>query len=234
MTSSEQSDPTSESNLLEAKSSKYERLRSWYLAHLRKSQLVGDIASGVTPAALIKRDREALERLIADTAPVSNVKPTGSADGGQTGRRQLKPIFVLMVVNLVVAIWLVTGIGNPVITEFPTRLALSTLFVLGSMLLYRSTKEVNQYQVKLLAVTQREADIADYAYEAFWSIDGNYKFVAVNPAFERLFGSQNNFFVDTSLFAVIPEKEQERLKLHFVESSRIQASPKVRNADVEG
>jgi hypothetical protein len=50
-------------------SERYERLRAWYLAHLRKSQLtsdIADIANGMTPATLIKRDREALELLIAE------------------------------------------------------------------------------------------------------------------------------------------------------------------------
>ncbi|MBX9689018.1 MAG: hypothetical protein K2X27_20080 [Candidatus Obscuribacterales bacterium] len=44
--------------------SDYERLRSWYLARLRKLSLESNIDRSLTPAALISADRENIEQLI--------------------------------------------------------------------------------------------------------------------------------------------------------------------------
>jgi uncharacterized membrane protein len=46
----------------------YERLRSWYLARLRKSAHDAERQRSLTPASLIAADRAAIERLIADKA----------------------------------------------------------------------------------------------------------------------------------------------------------------------
>ena len=44
--------------------SEYERLRSWYLARLRKLSLENVAAQGLTPASLIQADRENIEKII--------------------------------------------------------------------------------------------------------------------------------------------------------------------------
>ena len=196
----------------EDKARKYERLRAWYLAHLRKSNLVGDIASGVTPATLIKRDREALEMLIAESAPGPQSNPSASSFATRLDRPYFKPALLIIIANGLGALWVLFGSGSSLTTEWAPKFGLAILFVLSSILLVILAKSFYRTQVTLQAVTQREQVIADYAYEAFWSIDADYNFLAINPAFERVLGTQNFRYLNKSLFAAVPKDEHERLK----------------------
>jgi hypothetical protein len=42
------------------------KLRSWYLARLRKNALADETAYSATPATLVNRDRDAIQNLIQD------------------------------------------------------------------------------------------------------------------------------------------------------------------------
>lgn len=58
----------------------YERLRSWYLARLRKLSLENVAVQGLTPASLIQADRENIEKIILKSQAKSN---------GEKSRKQL-------------------------------------------------------------------------------------------------------------------------------------------------
>ena len=58
-----------------------------------KSNLVGDIASGVTPATLIKRDREVLEMLIAESEPVERSQSGAIIDSNSLAARFASTVF---------------------------------------------------------------------------------------------------------------------------------------------
>jgi PAS domain S-box-containing protein len=217
-TKSEQMIPSSQSEYeynrgsSEDRGTKYERLRAWYLAHLRKSNLVGDIASGVTPATLIKRDREALEMLIADSEPVQPSHSGSNSFATRLARPYFKSVLLIGIVNGLGAFWLLSGFGSSVSNEWTPRFGLALLLVLSGIFLAILAKRFYRSEVTLQAVTQREQAIADYAYEAFWSVDADYNFVAINPAFERLLGTRNFRHLQKSLFSVVPADEHERLK----------------------
>jgi PAS domain S-box-containing protein len=233
---SEQMIPSSQSEYEQNRDSsedsgtKYERLRAWYLAHLRKSNLVGDIASGVTPATLIKRDREVLEMLIAESEPVERSQSGAITDSNSLAARFARPYFktvvLINVANALGAFWLLSGFGNSITYDWTPRFGLAILLVLSGIFLAILAKQFYRSEVTLHAVTQREQAIADYAYEAFWSIDADYDFVAINPAFERLLGTQNFRHLQKSLFSVVPKDEHERLKLRLSaakDSKQVQA-----------
>ena len=194
----------------------YERLRAWYLAHLRKSQLVSDIASGVTPATLIKRDREALEILIADSTPDRQLHVKSDslavADNDASYRKNLNPVTLIYFVNVAVSVWLLTGIGLPFTTDFTFRLAIAILLILSTVLLRMRTVKLVAAKASLSAVTQRELDIADYSQEAFFSLDASRNIVAVSPAFERLLSTPSYFCLGKSIYDLVPLRERERLK----------------------
>lgn len=59
--------------------SKYEQLRAWYLARLRKQSLEAGQAQMLTPTALIAADRENVEKLIIAKASSDSENPTVSA-----------------------------------------------------------------------------------------------------------------------------------------------------------
>lgn len=52
-------------------SSKYDRLRTWYLARLRKSAIDAQQQVDWTPSALIAADRETLEKLVAEKEAIT-------------------------------------------------------------------------------------------------------------------------------------------------------------------
>jgi PAS domain S-box-containing protein len=195
-------------------SDKYERLRAWYLAHLRKSQLTGEFADGMTPATLIRRDREALELLIAEQdaslSPLSK-----SASGAIQKPLKLKPSNFLMVMNAVVAGWIL--FERSVDIELSVRMPIAILLLLSSLLLNATNRKLNSSEVTLLAVTQREKDIADYAFESFWSMDEDFKCAACNQAFEQLSGSPGYLLSGRSFLQLVTVGEQERLKEYFAQ-----------------
>jgi PAS domain S-box-containing protein len=201
----------------------YERLRAWYLAHLRKSQLTGEFADGMTPATLIKRDREALELLIAEQdASVSSL--SNSASGAVQKPLKLKSVSLLMIVNAVVAVWILFERSSDI--ELSVRMAIAILLLLPCLLLNDTNRKLNSSEVTLHAVTQREKDIADYAFEAFWSMDENFKCVSCNQAFERLSGSPGYLFSGRSFLQLVTAGEQERLKEYFAQVRQSQVVQK--------
>jgi PAS domain S-box-containing protein len=187
----------------------YERLRAWYLAHLRKSQLADEVAGDMTPATLIKRDREALELLIADDSALT--PQTNLASERQP--LKLNPAILIVFVNIIVASWFLFA---PVIgLDFSVRLAIAILLVLSNLIINDSMRKANQSEVTLNAVSQREKDIADYAYEAFWSLDEDFEYVASNQAFERLTGNPSYLILGRSFLQAVPLYEQERFKQYL-------------------
>ena len=226
MTPSEAQDPKLEHDKSANKAKDYERLRAWYLAHLRKSQLVGDIAGDVTPATLIKRDREALEKLISETAPaVQAERASNKAVGPKPERPYQKTTLMLGVANAAAAIWLVCGLFPLLSTDFPQRLAVATLLVLSLIFVVLLSKALQQAQNKYQAVTLREQVIADYAYEAFWSIDDNFDFIAINLAGERLLGTRYQF-MNKSFYAAVPKGEHTRIAQFFAKAKQLKQTQK--------
>src|SRR5271154_6437598 len=97
----------------------YHQLRSWYLARLRKSSLTSDMNSSLTPASLIRRDRDALEKLItrsADELSASNqsthVKTRDFFKFARQYASVLASIVFIIFADLIGLIWLITSIPS--------------------------------------------------------------------------------------------------------------------------
>jgi hypothetical protein len=57
----------------------YARLRSWYLARLRRQGILGDMQVELTPMALVRADQQILEKLV-----MSEVSPQSQQTAGAT------------------------------------------------------------------------------------------------------------------------------------------------------
>ena len=190
---------------------RYEHLRSWYLAHLRKSQLVNEVSKGITPVTLIKRDQAALEKLISEAAVVPSLEVRTPPLRPKIDLPKPGPVIFSFVVSLLMAVSLLAR-NAKFIDEFSLQLITTVLLMVLCGVLYWFARELHKTRVKLASVTHHEYDIADFAYEAFWSIDNNYKLLAVNPTFERMLGVQKFCLLGDSLLDFIPASEVEYLK----------------------
>jgi PAS domain S-box-containing protein len=214
MISRDRLEPNGSSRPAENTAQSYERLRAWYLAHLRKSQLVSDITSGVTPATLMKRDREALEQLIAES-PSPKLAVASSAPAPKVDRPFINLLALMVSANAVALACLLFGTRYALNDDVIIKLGLGLLLLLTSILAVALAKAFYRTHLTLEAVTQREQVIADFALESFWSFDTAYNFVAVSPATERLLGVSTFRLLNKSLFSVVPKEEEDRLRQFF-------------------
>ena len=192
----------------------YERLRSWYLAHLRKSQLVNEVSKGITPVTLMKRDQAALERLISDAAASPPHKLVNPRRHPKMDAPAASPVIFIFIVNWITAVFLLASNGAR-IDKFSLQILTTILLIVPCAVIYWFARALQKTRVKLASVAQHERDIADFAHEAFWSIDHNYKLLAVNPTFERTLGMAQSSLLDSSLLDLIPATEVEYLRQRF-------------------
>jgi PAS domain S-box-containing protein len=158
-------------------------------------------------------ESEVVERSDSDSNTAS--KTDANSFAARFTRPYFKSVVLLSIANILGTFWLLSSMGSSVSSDWAPRFALAISLVLSAIFLALLAKQFHRSEVTLQAVTQREQAIADYAYEAFWSIDSDYNFIAINPAFERLLGTQNFRHLQKSLFNVVPRDEQERLKLRL-------------------
>lgn len=104
--------------------SRYERLRSWYLANLRRRAINEPAGIALTPAALIAADREMVEMLIAGRA---------RQDEGDKSRRLRFVVYGWLsgIAAIELILFLITGTGSGAVTQF-YRLTIGLLVSPGS------------------------------------------------------------------------------------------------------
>jgi PAS domain S-box-containing protein len=197
----------------------YHQLRSWYLARLRKSSLTSDANSSLTPASLIRRDRDALEKLIsrsADQLSASNqtthLKTRDFFKFAREHASVLASIVFIIFADLIGLAWLLTAIPSH---------ASHVSWIIGALLLLSCgvaiTLSFAFYQLfaTLSAVTEHEQAIADYALDAFWSFDENLNFTAVSPATKRLWGYDPIDLMGTNVRSLVVANNAELVDRQF-------------------
>lgn len=161
----------------------YQKLKSWYLASLRKSALSAQAGNDLTPATLVLTDRQSLENLIAETAePASRITAR---------KKEWAPwLFcgLVLVTNLLTLAWI--AFDEPLLPALipAAKMVLALLLLLSCISTYFFVRMLYLRSAMLSALKQREEAIADYALDPFLSIDGNYNLIAESPAMQRLMG----------------------------------------------
>jgi PAS domain S-box-containing protein len=176
-------------------STAYQHLRNWYLARLRRTALTDGTNSSITPATLIKRDRAALEQLIAQTAeqPIEK-SPSWQlvAPGFLLFARKYVSVVIsvafIIFANLVGLVWLLVVFHSSTTPGAVPIWLMTALFSISTIVAVMLTFAFFQISSTLSAVTEHEQSIADYALDALWSLDESLSFLAVSPATKRLWG----------------------------------------------
>lgn len=200
----------------------------------------------MTPASLIKRDRAALEKLIsrsADELSASNqttyVKTRDFFKFARQHLSVLASIVFIIFADLIGVVWLITAIP-----AYSSHVS----WIIGALLLLSCgvaiTLSFAFYQLfaTLSAVTEHEQAIADYALDAFWSLDENFHFTAVSPATKRLWGYEAIELMGTNVRSLVVANNVELVDRQFAAAKHskfpvkleIQISRKDRSlADIE-
>ncbi len=83
-----------------------ERLRSWYLARLRKAALQAQAGNDLTPATLVRKDRDALEKLIAEPVKSSAAASKQELVSNFKSAAPLIYFIALLLINMLLFIWI--------------------------------------------------------------------------------------------------------------------------------
>jgi PAS domain S-box-containing protein len=189
-----------------------ERLRSWYLARLRKAALQTQAGSDLTPATLVRRDRDALEKLIAEPARSAAPEPNLKAIAKLTEAAPLLFSITLVAINALLFVWILFDEPCSAALLPLARLFFLVLLVLSSATAVFLSRLLARRKATLGALAERERAIAESTMDAFWSLDADYRFIAVSPTTRRFLGYQAEDLTPINLFALLTPPEQERVQ----------------------
>src|ERR1700733_3958005 len=167
-----------------------ERLRSWYLARLRKTALQAEAGSDLTPATLVRTDRDALEKLIAEPALTHSQIPKTDAVARLKEAAPLLFSTALVAINALLFVWILFDEPCSAALLPIARLFFLALLVLSSGAAIFLSRLLAHRKATLGALAERERTIAESTMDGFWSLDADFRFVAVSPTTQRLLGYQ--------------------------------------------
>jgi PAS domain S-box-containing protein len=189
-----------------------ERLRSWYLARLRKAALQAQAGSDLTPATLVRTDRDALEKLIAEPARTSSSEPKLDAKAKFTDAAPLTFSIALVAINALLFVWILFDEPCSAALLPIARMFFLILLVLSSGAAIFLSRLLAHRKATLAALAERERAIAESTMDAFWSLGADFRFISVSPTTRRLLGYQVLDLAPMNLFALLTPPEQERVQ----------------------
>lgn len=169
-----------------ADASNYARLRSWYLARLRKKILQRIEKQSLTPGGLIAADSEAVHDLVL-SAGLSKQRTD------KRFRRSLLLAFIPSLLLLLIS-------ASLHLSAFSTAIAFAVAHIAVLLWLRKVFGEQsNDYVNALAEAIQREHAIADYALDAICSFDAQGRFLSVSPSACEFFGKPAASLIGTTL-----------------------------------
>lgn len=192
--------------------STYSRLRSWYLARLRKKILQRIRMESLTPGGLIAADSAAVQDLVLSAGLGSQHTKKGIA-------RNIFLAFAVTAVSMCISL-MSFAISGPIISFLMVAFAAAQIAVL--IWVWKGLERGNDDVVTALAeAIHREQAIADYALDAVCAFDAEGRLLSMSPSACELFGKPAPALIGTMLteHGISTESDAVRSALESVVTS---------------